>query len=147
MEGRVAHHIVKAYFRLVAADVPALNGGIRIKEPCHPDSLCIQLTAIEVHFHRHEVEEIPLAAGQVRDQVMAGWFQARGDKFAETGRRKKLAVLKFLLCIAELVVILIVAPLQPVESAVARIGIIDVLMGNAIGFRCTVCYQAEDFFI
>ena len=78
---------------------------------------------------------------------MAGWFQARGDKFAETGRRKKLAVLKFLLCIAELVVLLIVAPLQPVESAVARIGIIDVLMGNAIGFRCTVCYQAEDFFI
>ena len=147
MEGRVAHHIVKPCLRLVAADVPAFDHGLRIEELCHTGGLCIQLTAIDVCFCGHEVEKISLAAGQVRHQVMAGQLQAGGDKLAQPGRREKLAVLDFLLCLAELMVIIIISPFQPVEAAVPRIGVVDVLMGDAVIFRPASGDQAEDFFI
>ena len=79
--------------------------------------------------------------------VMEGQFQAGRDKLAQAGRCEKLAVLKLFLGFTELMVVLIIAPLQPMEAAVARIGIVDVLGGNGTVFQFIAGYQVEDFFI
>ena len=78
---------------------------------------------------------------------MAGQLQAGGDKLAQPGRREKLAVFDFLFCLAELMVVFIISPFQPMEAAVPRIGVVDVLRSDAVFFRPAVCDQAEDFFI
>ena len=71
IEGRVSNHIIEAYLRRIIADIFIDQIGLRVEERCHLECLGIQLTTVDVGFHRHYVEEVPHPAGEIRHQIIS----------------------------------------------------------------------------
>ena len=99
--------------------------------PRHLVRLFVHLAAVGVRLNGDEVEKAPLAAGEVGDQVGGREGKRLAHQAADVRRREELPVFDPLFCLAVLVVVCIVPALQPVQAAVARVGVEQVLGADA----------------
>ena len=123
---RIAHHIVKPDIRLIAADVSQFQMGGREEVPGYFVCLGVQLAAVGIGFGRNEIEKAALAAGEIGHKVCFGQLQARHHKLADGGRCEKLPVFDLFLGLAVGMVIGKVFSIQPVQAAIARIGVEEI---------------------
>ncbi len=105
---------------------------------CHLVCFRVKFAAVGVGLCGTKIEEIAHAAGQVGNQVGIGQAQALGYQLADVRRGEELPVFILLFLFTVCVVIFKIAPLQPVEAAIAGVGIVDVLPGEIRPLRSTV---------
>ena len=63
IKGWIAEHVVKEDTRLIQSDIPILDIGVRIQVTGDLIGFVINLTAIQIVFRRHIIEEVAHTAG------------------------------------------------------------------------------------
>ena len=69
MKGWVSYYIIKPDIRLIGTDVLVFQPGFRVKIVGNLISFDVQLTAVEIRFHRQKIKEVSHTAGQIRNDI------------------------------------------------------------------------------
>ena len=107
----------------------------------------VNFAAVEIGLHREEIEKTALAAGEVGHQIKLGGLESGGHQLAEARRSEKLAVLNLLFRLTIAVVVVVVFAVQSMQAAVAGVGVVNILTGDASLHRCSAVDQVEHLFI
>ena len=119
----------------------------RVEVPGNLECFNIQLAPVDTFFRGNKIEKASHTAGQIRYGISCRQLQTGHDILAQLGWSEKLSVFRFLFCLAVSVIVIEVFSVQTVQTAIAGVGIVDILLGDAVYLCIAAVDQVEYLFV